>query len=102
MRTAHAKGLDERTVIFRRAFRNALIPLITVLGPVLASTVNGLFVVELLFNIPGIANQTVTSITQRDWPVLQGTVIILAVAVALMNLVTDVVYGIADPRIKVA
>ena len=102
VRTARAKGLDERTVIFRHAFRNALIPLITVLGPVLASTVNGLFVVELLFNIPGIANQTVTSITQRDFPVLQGTVIVLAVAVALMNLAADVLYGLADPRIKVA
>ena len=102
VRTARAKGLDERTVIFRHAFRNALIPLITVLGPALASTVNGLFVVELLFNIPGIANQTVTSITQRDFPVLQGTVIVLAVAVALMNLAADVLYGLADPRIKVA
>jgi ABC-type dipeptide/oligopeptide/nickel transport system permease component len=102
VRTARAKGLDERTVILRHAFRNALIPLITVLGPALASTVNGLFVVELLFNIPGIANQTVTSINQRDWPVLQGTVIVLAVAVAFLNLVADVMYGIADPRIKVA
>ena len=102
VRTARAKGLNERIVIFRHAFRNALIPLITVLGPALAYTVNGLFVVELLFNIPGIANQTVTSIVQRDFPVLQGTVIVLAVAVAVMNLVTDVVYGIADPRIKVA
>lgn len=102
VRTARAKGLDERTVVMRHAFRNALIPLITVLGPLLASTVNGLFVVELLFNIPGIANQTVTSVTQRDFPVLQGTVIILAVAVALLNLAADVAYGIADPRIKVA
>ena len=102
VRTARAKGLNERTVIMRHAFRNALIPLITVLGPLLASTVNGLFVVELLFNIPGIANQTVTSITQRDFPVLQGTIIILAIAVALLNLAADVAYGIADPRIKVA
>lgn len=102
VRTARAKGLNERTVVYRHAFRNALIPLITVIGPSIAYIVNGLFVVELLFNIPGIGFHTVYSIESRDWPVLQGTVIILAVAVALLNLVTDVVYGLVDPRIKVA
>jgi ABC-type dipeptide/oligopeptide/nickel transport system permease component len=102
VRTARAKGLRERTVITRHAFRNALIPLVTVLGPSLAYIVNGLFIVEFLFNIPGIGFETIQSIEQRDWPVLQGTVIILAIAVALMNLMTDVLYGILDPRIKVA
>lgn len=102
VRTARAKGVNERVVIYRHAFRNALIPLITVIGPSIAYIVNGLFVVELLFNIPGIGFHTVYSIESRDWPVLQGTVIVLAVAVALLNLATDVVYGLADPRIKVA
>lgn len=102
VRTARAKGLRERTVIVRHAFRNALIPLITVLGPSVAYIVNGLFIVEFLFNIPGIGFETIQAIEQRDWPVLQGTVIILAIAVALMNLMTDVVYGIVDPRIKVS
>jgi ABC-type dipeptide/oligopeptide/nickel transport system permease component len=102
VRTARAKGLNERVVILRHAFRNALIPLVTVLGPSVAFIVNGLFITEYLFNIPGIGFQTIQSIEGRDWPVLQGTVVILAVAVALMNLVTDVVYGIIDPRIKVA
>ena len=102
VRTARAKGLNERSVVFRHAFRNALIPLITVVGPSIAYIVNGLFVVELLFNIPGIGEESVRAITDRDWPVLQGTVVILAVAVALLNLATDVMYGIADPRIKVA
>ena len=102
VRTARAKGLNERTVILKHAFRNALIPLVTVLGPSIAYIVNGLFVVENLFNIPGIGNETVYSIEARDWPVLQGTVILLAVTVVLLNLATDVMYGMLDPRIKVA
>ncbi len=60
----------------------------------------GVFVVEVLFNIPGIGTETVSAITQRDFPVVQGTVILLAVAIVLMNLLTDVAYGFADPRIK--
>lgn len=102
VRTARAKGLRERVVIFRHAFRNALIPLVTVIGPALAFTVNGAFIIEDLFNIPGIGSQTISSITNRDYPVVQGTVIILAVAIAVFNLITDIVYGLLDPRIKVA
>ncbi|HET8909559.1 MAG TPA: ABC transporter permease [Ktedonobacterales bacterium] len=100
VRTARAKGLDERYVIWRHAFRNALIPLLTAIGPALAFAVVGVFVVEVLFNIPGIGTETVSAITQRDFPVVQGTVILLAVAIVLMNLLTDVAYGFADPRIK--
>jgi ABC-type dipeptide/oligopeptide/nickel transport system permease component len=100
VRTARAKGLGERYVIWRHAFRNALIPLLTAIGPALAFAVVGVFVVEVLFNIPGIGTETVSAITQRDFPVVQGTVILLAVAIVLMNLLTDVAYGFADPRIK--
>lgn len=100
VRTARAKGLNERYVIWRHAFRNALIPLLTAIGPALAFAVVGVFVVEVLFNIPGIGTETVSAITQRDFPVVQGTVILLAVAIVLMNLLTDVAYGFADPRIK--
>jgi ABC-type dipeptide/oligopeptide/nickel transport system permease component len=89
VRTARAKGLGERYVIWRHAFRNALIPLLTAIGPALAFAVVGVFVVEVLFNIPGIGTETVSAITQRDFPVVQG-----------MNLLTDVAYGFADPRIK--
>lgn len=100
VRTARAKGMRERGVIWRHAFRNALIPLLTAIGPALAFAVVGVFIVEVLFNIPGIGTETVAAITQRDFPVVQGTVILLSVAIVLMNLVTDVAYGFADPRIK--
>ena len=100
VRTARAKGLAERVVIWRHAFRNALIPLLTAVGPALAFAVAGVFIVEVLFNIPGIGTETVAAITQRDFPVVQGTVILLSVAIVFMNLVTDVAYGFADPRVK--
>lgn len=100
VRTARAKGIGERMVIWRHAFRNALIPLLTAVGPALAFAVVGVFIVEVLFNIPGIGTETVAAITQRDFPVVQGTVILLSVAIVVMNLVTDVAYGFADPRIK--
>jgi ABC-type dipeptide/oligopeptide/nickel transport system permease component len=102
VRTARAKGLRESRVIWRHAFRNALINLLTAIGPALAFAVTGVFVVELLFNIPGIGVQTLASINQRDYPVVQGTVILLAVAIAFANLVTDIAYGLVDPRIKTA
>jgi ABC-type dipeptide/oligopeptide/nickel transport system permease component len=101
IRTARAKGLRERVVIFKHALRNAIIPLVTALGPTLAFAVTGAFFTELLFNIPGVANAAVASITNKDLPVIQGVVIMTAVAVALMNLAVDVIYGVLDPRIKV-
>src|SRR5215813_6984682 len=100
VRTARAKGLNERVVIWRHAFRNALIPLLTAVGPALAFAVAGVFIVEVLFNIPAIGTETVSAITQRDFPVVQGTVILLSVSIVFMNLVTDVAYGFADPRVK--
>jgi peptide/nickel transport system permease protein/oligopeptide transport system permease protein len=100
VRTARAKGLRERVVIWRHAFRNAMIPLLTAVGPALAFAVVGVFVIEVLFNIPGIGTETIAAITQRDFPVVQGTVILLAIAIVIMNLLTDVAYGFADPRIK--
>jgi ABC-type dipeptide/oligopeptide/nickel transport system permease component len=102
VRTARAKGLRERTVIYRHAMRTALIPLITALGPTLAFSVAGAYFTETLMQIPGIGNISVTAIGQRDLAVIQGTVLIVAIAVVIMNLVADVTYGILDPRIKVA
>ena len=102
VRTARAKGLSERVVLWRHAFKNALLPLITITGPAIGFVVTGLFIVETLMNIPGIGSESISAIVSRDFPVVQGTTILLAVTVALMNLVTDVVYGIIDPRIKVA
>ena len=100
MRTARAKGVRERVVVWRHAFRNAVIPLLTAVGPALAFAVVGVFIVEDFFNIPGIGEETINAISQRDFPIVQGVTILLASAVVFMNLVTDVAYGLADPRIK--
>jgi ABC-type dipeptide/oligopeptide/nickel transport system permease component len=100
VRTARAKGLTERQVIWRHAFRNTLINLLTAVGPALAFAVAGVFVVEALFNIPGIGVASLQAINDRDFPVVQGTVILIALAIAFTNLITDVAYGVADPRIK--
>jgi len=100
VRTARAKGVRERVVVWRHAFRNAVIPLLTAVGPALAFAVVGVFIVEQLFNIPGIGQETIAAIGDRDFPIVQGVTILLASAVVFMNLVTDVAYGLADPRIK--
>ena len=102
VRTARAKGVSERLVLWRHVFKNALLPLITITGPAIGFVVTGLFITENLFNIPGIGQESINAIVSRDFPVVQGVTILLAVTVALMNLVTDVVYGMVDPRIKVA
>lgn len=100
VRTARAKGLTEGVVIRRHAFRNALIPLLTAIGPALAFAVVGVFVVEQLFNIPGIGSETIAAALSSDFPIVQATGIVLALAIVFMNLVTDVAYGFADPRVK--
>jgi ABC-type dipeptide/oligopeptide/nickel transport system permease component len=102
IRTARAKGLRDRVVLIRHALRNALVPLVTAIGPAVAFVVGGAFFTETLFNIPGIGFMAVASISNKDMPVVQGTVIIVAVSVAVMNLVVDIAYGLLDPRIKVA
>jgi len=102
VRTARSKGLRERIVIYVHALRNAMLPLLSVIGPSLAFIVNGAFVVETLMVVPGIGNTSIASISERDWPVLQATVLILALAVVVMNLLTDVAYSVVDPRIRLA
>jgi ABC-type dipeptide/oligopeptide/nickel transport system permease component len=102
VRTARAKGLRERIVVYRHAFRNALVPLVTAIGPAVAFVVAGAFFTETLFNIPGIGAQAVASVQGKDMPVVQGTVMLVAAAVVIMNLLVDVVYGVLDPRIKVS
>lgn len=100
VRTARAKGLAAHTVVLRHVLRNALLPILTYIGPSTAFLVTGAFVIENLFNIPGIGRISIEAIGQRDYPVIQGTTVILGVAVVLMNLVTDVLYHVFDPRIK--
>ncbi|MCC6803194.1 MAG: ABC transporter permease [Anaerolineae bacterium] len=99
IRTATAKGLHARRVYWVHAFRNALLPVITVIGPSIAFLVTGAFVGENLFAIPGIGFLSVQAISQRDYPVIQSTTVLLAVAVVGMNLVTDLLYGVLDPRV---
>lgn len=101
IRTARAKGLRERTVIYRHALRNAMIPLITVLGLLIGFLVVGSFFIEVIFNIQGIANITVNSVFQRNYPVIQATTIMIAISVVLGNLLADILYSLVDPRIRV-
>jgi peptide/nickel transport system permease protein/oligopeptide transport system permease protein len=101
VRTARAKGMRERVVVYRHALRNALIPLLTVVGLLLGLLVTGAFFIENIFNIPGIGYETIQSIGDRDYPVIQATVVLLAVGVVLGNMLADIFYSVADPRIKV-
>jgi ABC-type dipeptide/oligopeptide/nickel transport system permease component len=101
VRTARAKGVPEYLVIRRHVLRNALLPLLTVLGPATAFLVTGAFVVENLFAIPGVGFLAVQAVGQRDYPVIQATTILLALAVVAMNLLTDLAYIAVDPRLRV-
>lgn len=100
IRTARAKGLQERLVITRHALKNSLIPVVTILGPMFAALVTGTFVTELVFGIPGMGKYFVTSITNRDYPVIMGTILLYAVFLVIANLVVDIVYAYLDPRIR--
>jgi peptide/nickel transport system permease protein len=98
--TARAKGLHERRVVFQHAFKNALIPVITLIGIHIGRLFGGAVVIESIFTVPGMGRLAVQSISFRDFPVLQAVVLVLAVAVLLSNLVTDLVYGLVDPRVR--
>jgi ABC-type dipeptide/oligopeptide/nickel transport system permease component len=100
VRTARAKGLRRRTVVVRHVLRNALLPIITYIGPTTAFLVTGAFVVENLLNVPGIGRISVEAIGQRDYPVIQGTTILLGFIVVVMNVLTDILYHVFDPRIQ--
>jgi ABC-type dipeptide/oligopeptide/nickel transport system permease component len=100
IRTARAKGLQERLVITRHALKNSLIPVVTILGPLFAALVTGTFVTELIFGIPGMGKYFVTSITNRDYPVIMGTILLYAVFLVVANLLVDLTYAYLDPRIR--
>ena len=99
IRTARAKGVSGPRIIFGHALKNSLIPVLTDLGPMLAYIVTGSLVVEQIFAVPGIGRAFVQSIVNRDYPMVMGTTIILATLIIVMNLVTDILYKIVDPRI---
>ncbi len=99
--TARSKGLKEWIVIIRHAFRNALIPTITFLGIQFGSLLGGAVIIEQVFSWPGVGRMIIDAINQRDYPVIQGGVIILALLMVLINLIVDISYSYLDPRIKV-
>lgn len=100
IRTARAKGLEEWLVIFKHAFRNASIPIITYIGPMIAGVLTGSVVIETVFTIGGLGFQFVNGITNRDYTLIMGTTIFLATIIVLVTLVSDLLYKVVDPRIK--
>ncbi len=100
IRTAKAKGVSGKKIIFGHAMKNSLIPVITYFGPMLAYIVTGSLVVEQIFAVPGIGRAFVNSITNRDYTLIMGTTIVLAALIVIMNLVSDIMYKIVDPRIN--
>ncbi len=100
VRVARSKGSRERTVILRHALKNALIPIITVVGLQLAYLLSGVVVVEVVFALPGLGRLAFDAVTRRDYPMLQGAVLTVALSFALINLLVDILYAYIDPRIK--
>ena len=100
IKTAKAKGLSTSAVLFKHALPNALIPVVTYLGPMAASVLTGSFVIETIFAIPGLGSYFVTSIYNRDYTVILGITLFYSAIVILMNMLVDLIYPLLDPRIK--
>src|SRR5690606_28757236 len=100
VRTARAKGLSERRVIWVHVLRNALIPVITIISLQLGRSFGSMVLVESVFNWPGLSSLLIASVTRRDLPVVQGSLFLVGVAVVVINFVTDLIYGLIDPRIR--
>jgi peptide/nickel transport system permease protein len=101
VRTARAKGLAEHAVVLRHAFRNAAIPLVTVIGLIFAALLGGAVITEQVFNIPGVGRLLIQAVARRDYPVVQGVVMIVAGLYVVINLLVDLLYGYLDPRLRV-
>jgi ABC-type dipeptide/oligopeptide/nickel transport system permease component len=100
VRTARAKGVGQGSIVFTHILKNALIPPLTILGPLVAAVVTGSPFVELIFRVPGMGRYFITSITARDYPVIMAVFMFYGIFLQLMNLVVDLLYGVADPRIR--
>jgi oligopeptide transport system permease protein len=100
VRTARAKGLHERLIVYRHMIRNALIPVVTILGPALAGLVTGSFIIETMFGFPGMGRAYVTAIGQRDYSMILGTTLLFVFLVSIANLTVDFLYVLVDPRIR--
>ena len=99
-RTARAKGLSERVVVWKHALRMGVIPVVTYLGPATAALISGSFVIETIFQIPGLGFYFVDSVTSRDYPVLTGILVFYVAFMVVMNLIVDIVHGLLDPRVR--
>ncbi len=100
IRTAWAKGLRERSVIMRHGLKNAFIPVITIVGLQVGVALSGTIIIESIFNMPGVGRYLVGAITQRDYPSIQGVVLVLAIAIVVVNIAVDIAYAALDPRIR--
>lgn len=100
IRTAKAKGLSNFKILFKHALRNAVLPVVTYVGPMLANLMTGSFIVEKIFTIPGLGREFVSAITNRDYTMIMGTTIVLAALIITANVVVDILYKVIDPRIK--
>jgi len=101
IRTAKAKGLNNLSVVWNHTVRNAIMPVITILGPLVAGLLTGTFVIEQIFAIPGLGKYFVNSVTKRDYPVIMGTTIFFGAILIMANFIVDILYSIIDPRIKI-
>jgi peptide/nickel transport system permease protein len=102
IRTARSKGISERAVMWRHALRNALVPVLSVIGVTIAWAFGNAILVEIVFSRPGLGSLILKAVSARDYPLVQAAVFVLAVAVVLINTTIDVLYGIIDPRIRQA
>ena len=100
IRTARAKGVDNRTVLIRHALRNASIPIVTIIGIGIALLIGGVVVTESVFNIPGLGRLTIDAVLHRDYPVIQGVILVFSAAYVIVNLLIDLSYTVLDPRIR--
>ena len=101
VRTARAKGLTEGMVVLRHALKNAFLPILTVLGPMIATMITGSFFIETIFNIPGIGNQGTFAVYNRDYPMIMAFTLLWTTLIAVSYLVTDLLYAVIDPRIRI-
>ena len=98
--TARAKGVHERTVLYRHVLKNSLIPVITSVGAIFGMALGGALIAETIFSIPGLGTYTITALTNRDYPAIQGSVLFLSLLFSIVILVVDILYAIIDPRIR--
>ena len=102
IKTAKSKGLSGAVVIYKHALRNAILPVVSYMGPLVAGILTGSFIIEKIFAIPGLGNEFVVSITNRDYTVIMGTTVFYSVLLLVSILIVDFIYGLVDPRIKLS